>query len=117
MITDNNSCRVPLLLSDAVHGLDVEQRGLLRVEVVSEPPDPPEVRHPVEGHRAQGQQLASVVITPGQPEPVTGQVEVTNILTRNKYSTASGDLWLKIDAGFKVTQNTILKYGAAFLLF
>ena len=82
-LTDSISCRVPLLLRDAVHSLYVEQRGLLRVEVVAESPDPPEVRHPVEGHGAQGQKLTSVVITPGQPEPVTGQVEVTDILRRN----------------------------------
>ena len=81
-LTDNISCRVPFLLRDAVYSLYVEQRGLLRVEVVAETPDPPEVRHPVEGHGAQGQQLASVVITPGQPEPVTGQVKVTDILKR-----------------------------------
>ena len=71
------------MLRDAVHSLDVQQRGLLRVEVVAEPPDPPEVRHPVEGHAPQGQQLASVVITPGQPESVTGQVKITDILKRN----------------------------------
>ena len=82
-LTDSISGRVPLLLRDTVHSLYVEQRGLLRVEVVTEPPDPPEVRHPVEGHGAQGKQLTSVVITPGQPEPVTGQVEVTDILRRN----------------------------------
>ena len=64
----------------AVHGLDVEQRGLLRVEVVAEAADPAQVRHAVERHVAQRQQLARVVVAPAQPEAVTGQVEVADIL-------------------------------------
>ena len=62
----------------AVHGLDVEQRGLLRVEVVAEAADPAQVRHAVERHVAQRQQLARVVVAPAQPEAVTGQVEVSD---------------------------------------
>ena len=54
---------------------------MLRVKVVAQTAHPPEVGHPVESHVAQGQQLAGVVVVPGEPEAVTGQVEVTDVLT------------------------------------
>ena len=73
--------RGPLVLGEAaVHGLDVQQGWLLRVEVVAEPAHPPEVGHPVERHVAQGQQLAGVVVVPGQAEAVTRQVEISDVL-------------------------------------
>ena len=70
-------------------GMPLSPEGLqcapqVRTQALGQAPRPPEGGDPVEGHAAQGEDLAGVVVVPGQPEAVTGEVEVPNVLiTRN----------------------------------
>ena len=66
---------------------------MFRVEVVAEAAHPPQVGHPVERHAAQGQELPGVVVVPGQSEPVTGQVEITDVLTTERGKLLDRSTW------------------------